>query len=256
MEKDKDKDTDAGTRGKFPFMWKYSLIIALTLIGGYILLVGILLYPIVGKTDEKLQAQALEAIKTITTVFGPWIAALVAFYFAGRQLENVSEQLGEAQKTISASVRPDARRILEGKFVKDIMDPFDPNKHKIPHPKLMNGEINSKTSLDENTIKAIVSHANELKDVKCFAVFTDKPDEIEGIITPADIKEIQTKGIDKKLEDFTTDMVRLIKVTPTQSLAEIKPSLDNFKVLPVFEGENIVGFVYRDHVFKLLSGSS
>ena len=108
---------------------------------------------------------------------------------------------------------------------------------------------------DKEKIEAIYKwHTEKRKDVKCFAVFTDKPDEIEGIITPADIKEIQTKGIDKKLEDFTTDMVRLIKVTPTQSLAEIKSSLDNFKVLPVFEGENIAGFVYRDDVFKLMSG--
>lgn len=255
---EKEKDTDTRTRGKFPSMWKYSLIIALTLIGGYILLVGILLYPILGNQPEPTVEKAIEAIKTITTVFGPWIAALVAFYFAGKQLENVSEQLGEAQKTITASIRPDAKRILERKFVKDIMDPFDPNKHKIPHPKLMNGEINSKSPLDENTIKAIVSHANELKDVKCFTVFTNKG-EIEGIITPADIKEIQNIPVEdygrKLLEDFTTDMVRLIRAKSTQTLAEILPSLMNFKVLPVFEGESIVGFLYKDEVFKIMSGA-
>ena len=60
----------------------------------------------------------------------------------------------------------------------------------------------------------------------------------------------------KLLEDFTTDMVRLIKATSTQTLAEVQQSLADHKVLPVFEGENIVGFVYRDDVFKLLSSGS
>lgn len=258
-----EKTTNSGVQNKLSFtMWKYSLIIALTLIGGYILLVGILLIPIISFSDNTKIEKSLDAIKTLTSVFGPWIAALVAFYFAGKQLENVSEQLGEAQKTITAAVKPDAKRTLEGKFVKDIIDPFDPNKHKIPHPELKAKdakEINSKTTLDDDTIDAIVLHAEKLKDVKCFAVFTTEA-EIEGIITLTDIREIKNIPSEdrgkKKLEDYTTDMVRLIKATPTQTLAEIQPSLVNFRVLPVFEGENIVGFVYRDDVFRIMSGVS
>lgn len=73
----------------------------------------------------------------------------------------------------------------------------------------------------------------------------------------SDIKEIQTKGDGKKLEEFTTDMVRLVKVRLTQTLSEILPNLITHKVLPVFEDDKkILGFVYRDDVFKLMSGIS
>lgn len=259
MEKEKPKKDEGLLKvpddGKFLVtkMWKYSLIIALALIVGYLLLVVMLICPIIfggGKADV-----ALETIKTITTVFGPWIAALVAFYFAGKQLETVSEQLGKAQETIAASIKPDYKRVLERKFVKDIMDPFDPNKHKIPHPELMRGGINSTTPLDENTIKAVVSHveSEKLKNVKCFAVF--KPDDnIEGIITRKDIENIKKEDKGKLLEDLTTDVGRLVKVEPTQTLGEIYSSATNFQVLPVFEGEKIVGFVYREDIFKLMGG--
>lgn len=261
MEKEKPKKDEGILKvsddGKFLVtkMWKYSLIIALALIVGYLLLVVMLICPIIfggSKADV-----ALETIKTITTVFGPWIAALVAFYFAGKQLETVSEQLGKAQETIAASIKPDYKRVLERKCVKDIMDPFDPNKHKIPHPELENGKINSKEPgpLDEGTIKAIVSHveSEKRKDVKCFAVF--KPDgNIEGIITRKDIENIKKEGKGKLLEDLTTDIGRLVKVEPTQTLGEIYSSATNFQVLPVFEGEKIVGFVYREDIFKLMGG--
>lgn len=261
MEKTISKDAGIGNKFLVTTVWKYSLIIALTLIGGYILLVGILLYPIIRSSPQAYQAgKALDAIKTITVVFGPWIAALVAFYFAGKQIEAVSEQLGKAQEIITTSIRADGKRLLEGKTLKEIMNPYDSNKHKIPHIELMNGGINSKTPLDKTTIEAIVSYAEgPRKDVRCFVIYTPE-DKMEGIITPADIKEIQKippQDYGKKLlEDFTTDMIRLIKAQPAQSLSEILPSLVNFKVLPVFEGESIVGFVYRDDVFKLMSGVS
>ncbi|MDO8141174.1 MAG: hypothetical protein Q6358_06705 [Candidatus Brocadiales bacterium] len=81
-------------------VWKYSFVIAMTLIIGYIVLVGILLIPIsTGNSNpNSSNKDALETIKTITTVFGPWIASLVAFYFAGKQLENVSNQLEKRKR--------------------------------------------------------------------------------------------------------------------------------------------------------------
>ncbi len=262
-----EETTKIVPRNKFSLTkWKYSLVIALTLIGGYILLVGILLYPIItAPVNTQINEQrkvALDAIKSITTVFGPWIAALVAFYFAGKQLETVSDQLGEAQRTITASVKPGSNRMLEGKFVKDVMVNYDTKKHKIP--------VCANEKLTKENIQKIEDHIENQKGIKCFVVFRDeKEKEIEGIITPRDVKEILKKSKEeegkpddekeltsKKLEDLTTDMVRLKKVELTQSLVEIQPSLTNFKVLPAFEGDQIKGFVYKDDVFKLMTSIS
>ncbi len=204
--------------------------------------------------SDKSMETALETIKTLTTVFGPWIAALVAFYFAGKQLETVSEQLGEAQKNIRASDKPNGKRILEGKLVKDIMILFDPKKHVIQSsdPKL---KIDSKIVLNNEVINAITDHANKYKDVRCFVVY-DPDGKFAGIITPTDINEIledPTKSTGKLLEDFITRK-KLVKGLPTQSLADIHAGLTNYKVVPVFEDEDkIVGFVYKDDVYKLVS---
>ncbi len=193
---------------------------------------------------------------TITTVFGSWIAALVAFYFAGKQLETVSDQLGETQKNLTASVKPGINRNLEGKFVKNIMVNYDEKKHKIP--------VYANTELTEANVKILEDNVDNNKGTKCFVVFKEEnEEEIEGIITPRDVSEILrmsksagNKLVSKKLEDFTTDMVRLKKVELTQSLVEIQPSLTNFKVLPAFEGKEIRGFVYKDDVFKLMTSVS
>ena len=83
----KEKATKEGilkapSNGKFlETRWKYSLIISLTVIGGYLVLVGVLLIPIVWPKmhGQKINEfgeldKALDAIKTITAVFGHWIA--------------------------------------------------------------------------------------------------------------------------------------------------------------------------------------
>lgn len=213
---------------------------------------------LVGDKEGVLKSReaALDAIKILTAVFGPWIAGLVAFYFAGRQMEKVSDQLGQAQKLLTASVKPDAKRILEGKFVKENMEKYDPAKHDFP--------VCSNESLDAKMVGKIVAHAKEekFKEVKCFIVFANQAKtEIEGILTQTDIKKIQETAPDelkgKTLDWYTTDWVRLITAKPTQTLAEIVHSLDIYDVLPVVsEEKKILGFVYRDNVYKLLSGIS
>lgn len=267
MAEEKAKGTGAGGTSKAAdnektLSWKYTYYIAVMLIGGYLGLVVILLIAIIFNSGAK--AEALNALETITTVFGPWIAALVAYYFAQKQAEKMSEQLGEAQKAITASIKPDVTRILEGKTAGEIMDRFDPDKHKIPHPKL---PFDSTAPLDDSTIDKIASHTGELiekKGVKCFVVYTSG-DKVEGILKPIDIKkiyeykkEVAGKPVDqrKKLEDFTTDRIRIVKVTPEETLLKILPRIKTYDVLPVCEGENIVGFVYRDAVFGLISGIS
>ncbi|MDO8141173.1 MAG: hypothetical protein Q6358_06700 [Candidatus Brocadiales bacterium] len=127
------------------------------------------------------------------------------------------------------------------------MEPYDASKHKIP--------LDSSSVLDDAAKETIKQHAEKSKDAKCFAVFK-KDGKVEGIITSTDIKEIQKLPPgqkEKKLEDFTTDIIRLVKAAQTQTIVDILPGLISFKVLPVFEGENIIGFVHRDEVFKIMS---
>lgn len=169
------------------------------------------------------------------------------FLFCRETIGKCLEPIREAQKTITSAIKPDFKRVLEGKFVKDIMEPYDASKHKIP--------LDSSSVLDDAAKETIKQHAEKSKDAKCFAVFK-KDGKVEGIITSTDIKEIQKLPPgqkEKKLEDFTTDIIRLVKAAQTQTIVDILPGLISFKVLPVFEGENIIGFVHRDEVFKIMS---
>lgn len=206
----------------------------------------------------KSREAALDAIKILTAVFGPWIASLVAFYFAGRQVEKVSDQLGQAQKLLTAAVKPDAKKILEGKLVNDIWEKYDPAKHNFPL--LATQPLGDATSQAISTIRDCAK-----AEVKCFIVFTNEAKtEIEGILTQTDIKKILetptaelAERATRTLGWYTTDWVRLITAKPTQTLAEIVHSLNIYDVLPVVsEEKKILGFVYRDNVYKLLSGIS
>ncbi|HHT9125742.1 MAG TPA: CBS domain-containing protein [Candidatus Brocadiia bacterium] len=234
--------------------WAYTYRIARWLIGGYLGLVVILLGAIIGTPDVK--TDAINALETITTVFGPWIGALVAFYFAQKQTEKVSEQLSEAQKAITATVKPDIKKILKGILVKDIMEKFNPDKHEFPR------DLHSEVPINESVRNTIRAHLEnpERKDVRCFVVFKakEKEQEIEGILTRGDIAKIMDPKVsdNKTIGYFTTDMPRIVKAKPYQSLSEILSSLENFDLLPVYEGGKIVGFVYRGDVFRHMSSVS